>query len=422
MRINNRLDILGLERDAATHKNTEAIKTEVQATRYQVSSIRTNVQEVESSVQQVCMQNHNISVQLNRIGSSMQHTSANLEKYVEASVARQFEQWKKEFDLGLGNMKKEYQDNAAGIIQTFMYQFMGEKMYAEHPTPLLQETQNILRQSTTMQPDGLAKVRTLVSMDQFLNFVTTPYPNVLLVDGYCRESGIGRTSPLSIFCASLAATLAYAESNIVLHFFCEHHGRPNDPICGPGGLLRSLITQMILYPNAMDSRSVSMEPSMWDATNNFDVSALLGLFEQILFTLSPSKTLHIILDNISAYQSALHTFHAPTLQIIRNLHHLATTRRSGPQIKLFMTSAGRTMNVPNLVNEQGGEYLALRTSARDERPTRGRAFEQDIRSIMQRPDSGPLLSPFNRESRLSGEQIYHGNPAMERSRSASRYI
>jgi hypothetical protein len=155
------------------------------------------------------------------------------------------------------------------------------------PTPMFAETQSMLRLTHAMQPEGLEKVRSLISTEQFRNWMGLPFPNVLLVDGNCRDQGQGRTSPLSIFCASLAATLAQSESNIVLHFFCGHHSHPQyDAVSGPTGLLRSLITQLVLYPNVCTMSAVTMEQSMWEAVARYEVPALLALFEQIIVSSS----------------------------------------------------------------------------------------------------------------------------------------
>ncbi|KAJ4344822.1 uncharacterized protein N0V89_012566 [Didymosphaeria variabile] len=321
-RVTNRLNLLSLERDTNTYKNTQIIKDEVQATRYHISTVEVNVNTMshnmratQQTAEDIYVQNQDISTQLDGIGTSVNNASANIQSYVEASVARQFERWKQEFDSGLRSMQKENQD-VVSMIQTSMYQFMGEKMNAERlgwlprpapqhqpltyqpieipleqlthilnvdPTPMLQETQSILRLTHAMQPDGLTKVRSLISTGQLRAWMSLPFPNVLLVDGHCRDQGQGRTSPLSIFCASLAATLAQSSSNIVLHFFCEHHSQPEyDAVSGPAGLLRSLITQLLLYPDACNMPTVALEQSMWEAISRHEVPALLSLFEQIL--------------------------------------------------------------------------------------------------------------------------------------------
>jgi uncharacterized protein (DUF3084 family) len=131
------MNILSLQRDANSYKNTQTIKHEVQATRYHVSAVEVNVDRISHSTrttqqtaEKIYVQSQDIHKQLTGIGTSINNATANIESYVEASVARQFERWKQEFNLGLLGMQKENQD-LVGMIQTSMYQFMGEKMNAE---------------------------------------------------------------------------------------------------------------------------------------------------------------------------------------------------------------------------------------------------------------------------------------------------
>lgn len=152
-----------------------------------------------------------------------------------------------------------------------------------NPTSLLIETQNLLRLTYAMQTEGSAKVRNLISNEQFRNWYGLPFPNILLVDGHCRALGHGRTSPLSIFCASLATSLAQAESSIVLQFFCSSYSQSHHhSLSGPVGLLRALIAQLILYPNAFNVPAMAVEQNMWESIKRNDIAALLALFEQVL--------------------------------------------------------------------------------------------------------------------------------------------
>lgn len=137
IRVVNRLEMLTSKRDAQTYRNTQAIKAETQATRYHVSALKDevhgvshNLQTMRQTTEQIYVQNQGISTQLAGIGTSVSNASANFEQCVEASVTRQFERWKQEFNTGLISLHKENQD-LVGIIQTSMYRFMGEKVNSE---------------------------------------------------------------------------------------------------------------------------------------------------------------------------------------------------------------------------------------------------------------------------------------------------
>jgi hypothetical protein len=141
--------------------------------------------------------------------------------------------------------------------------------------------------------------------------------------------------------------------------------------------------------------------------------------------LPTSKSIFTILDNISDYQSSLHDYSQPTLHILQYLHRLADERRSGPRLKVLLTSANRTSAVPYIVNQVGGEYVALYTSAVGGRggSMRGRPFENDIRMVMQSPLDTTFLDPSDQRSRMFlGGEMGRRDVSTERPRSVGRYM
>lgn len=135
--------------------------------------------------------------------------------------------------------------------------------------------------------------------------------------------------------------------------------------------------------------------------------------------------MYIILDNVSDYQSTLSDFWRPTLQILQYLHRLADERRAGPQLKLFMTGANRTVDVPGLVDQSAGEYVSLHTDPilRRGGSIRGRPFEQDIRVLMESPRDTAFLSPIDQRDHGSlGNGSGRNDGSLERPRSMGGYI
>ncbi|PVH94902.1 hypothetical protein DM02DRAFT_618276 [Periconia macrospinosa] len=409
-KLSERLHVLSIEQGANMHKNSETIKREVQTTRFRLSNMETDVSlmsdhvwRTQSYVEKVYDQGQDHSTQLKENNEMLE------------AMRKQFLEWGKAFDSGLSNIKE---------LQTLMYQIMGEDILTEKlgwrskfriqdptrqlehhstevsfaqlistlnvdPTPMLQETQDIMRKANSMEPEGLAQVRYLRSTTHFQNWISSLLPSTLLVDGYCGESGIGRTSPLSVFCASLGATIARTDRSIPLLFFCGKHRNPKyDSLAGPSGLLRSIITQLILYPKATSNSSIPMEQNLWEGIARYDIGALLALFERVLMHVDPYKTVYCIIDSISDYQSGLHKWADSLLYVLQHLHRLADRNQQHPQLKLFMTSANRTRDVSLIASQINGEYVTLRTGRSDDRPIHGRAFDRDIDAIIQARQSG----------------------------------
>lgn len=246
------------------------------------------------------------------------------------------------------------------------------------------EAEHILRKSNSMQSEALNKARWLLETANFKQWFSQTYSTLLLVDGYDREHSMGRTSPLSVVCASLTATMAQSPAFIVLHFFCGQHSRPQDQVLGPKGLMASLITQLILYT---DIELDFVEHNLYAAVSRKDLTALCELFELLIVRVEPSKTICCVIDSISDFEANWGT---ELLGVVNNLRRLIDLQREGPIFKLLMTNANRTQNLLSMVNQTVGEHVSLRAGTSPGRPTRSR-----LGSNIQRPS---LTSSHSRSS------------------------
>ncbi|KAM7183211.1 hypothetical protein V8F33_013738 [Rhypophila sp. PSN 637] len=96
---------------------------------------------------------------------------------------------------------------------------------------------SIRRKYHSFSNKALARAQYLLTMPRFMSWMVEPDSDLLLVDGHCKDQSIGRISPISVLCASLAETLMAAADNdqdtplgsfanqpqIILFFFCGHH-------------------------------------------------------------------------------------------------------------------------------------------------------------------------------------------------------
>ncbi len=113
------------------------------------------------------------------------------------------------------------------------------------PLQAVNDAEAVARYRNVIRPEALAKSRWMSSTPQFKNWVSDQqFSRLLLVDGFCAEDGVGRNSPLSVFCASLAAMISQLQSTWSSTFTAADSARSNDPAAGPAGLARSLISQL----------------------------------------------------------------------------------------------------------------------------------------------------------------------------------
>ncbi|KAI4950374.1 hypothetical protein J4E91_004256 [Alternaria rosae] len=434
-RVTSRVDILNAQSLQYVHKTTSAIEIGMHATRSQVHVVTDALDRGFSEVQdqgsrldgKVAVLNENVTSMCN----NMMKTCKEMREANEQGFMR------------LADLSTVFTKGIAAIMQTALYnlgsetQTVGTEVIAKERhfgqqtismttkellwtldvdlVYLNNEMEHILRQSNSLRPEGLGKARWLLTTAQFKNWLSQPSSGILLVDGHCKDDGIGKVSPLSVLCASLATALVQESSNMVLRFFCSSHTRvEQDMISGPSGLIRSLITQLLLYPNTPDVGLDPLEQSLYDAVSRYDVPALVALFGSVVYKMDKSKTIICIIDGISDFETPLRGWDREILAVVDQLQNLVYRQQSGPALKLLMTSANKALNIGSLLRRDRGEYVSLRSGNVSDRPVRGFGFDQDVgRMLMPASQQSSFLEPGGwsaQENTLQREFAYVGRP------------
>lgn len=240
------------------------------------------------------------------------------------------------------------------------------KMFAATKTQLLQhlgltntgsveqDVEIIRRQGTNVAAEGLEHARKLMTMTHFNEWLGTDDSRLLLVDGHCQNFGNGKTSPLSVFCASLASTLAQSESLVILQFYCGHHALGADSLPGgPLGLIKSLLGQLLHHPDDVLPQNVHLDQRLYNREDHDDVDHLCEIFAVLFAQISPAKITICILDEIAEFEGArcgwVNGVCLVADQLNYMVHHL-----EGPQkLKVLMTNANKSVMIsPRLLEEE----------------------------------------------------------------------
>lgn len=219
----------------------------------------------------------------------------------------------------------------------------------------------VLKKSRTFKDETLGRGRWLLTMESFKNFVSPSSSGLLLVDGCCGDLCDGKVSPLSVICATLAATLDQTQSHVVLHFFCGRHCRPKDALSGPRGLMESLIYQIIIYPDLFDPKFDWESKVTREQLANGDLAGLCSIFKQLIEFVNPQYTVYCILDGISEFETSLNGWLdqlKEVFQVLRELIANTTDPQTGPYFKLLMTSAEKSTRISRLTDPR--DRIALR--------------------------------------------------------------
>jgi hypothetical protein len=233
-----------------------------------------------------------------------------------------------------------------------------------------------------MSDEALGYATLLRQKRQFKDWLSSEWPSLVLVDGCCRNESVGRTSPMSFFTASFASTLLQAQSGIVLQFFCSHHIDPQRENSGPRGLLRSIISQLLLYPKPYNIALDFVDQSLYDAVEASNTEALCFFFERLFWQIHPNTIVYVLIDSISDFESNLHGYGERMDRILALFQTLIRQvlqgNAMGPKLKLFMTSPNRSHRLVNHI-DRAEENIRLSAASLGDSPRGGDRFLREIR-------------------------------------------
>ncbi|KAJ4423131.1 hypothetical protein N0V82_002260 [Gnomoniopsis sp. IMI 355080] len=185
------------------------------------------------------------------------------------------------------------------------------------------DVENIRRQGVNVSTGGFEHARKLMAITQFNEWLGSDNSKFLLVDGHCQDFGYGKTSPLSVFCASLGSTLAQSESLVILQYFCGHHTLDSGGISGgPVGLIKSLLGQLLHQPDDVLPQNVNIYKRLYDKEDHDDVDSLCEIFGLLFSQINPSKITICMLDEISEFEGARNGWNSGICLVADQLNYM----------------------------------------------------------------------------------------------------
>lgn len=220
----------------------------------------------------------------------------------------------------------------------------------------------VIQQGFQLNADELGRGRWLFNMKPFDNWLRGPEPGLLVVDGHCQDICTGsRLSPLSVFCASLAAVLTQNASTIVLHFFCGQHNRATNKFSGPSSLVRSLIFQLLLcVPEDTPLDLAWLTADTLEKIERHELASLCELFVKLLeqIQVESASTIFCIIDNICDFETlSVGDWKVHLQEIFPTLQALVTSPKVKPSFKLLLTSVSTSRVIYHMVKP--AERLSL---------------------------------------------------------------
>lgn len=179
-----------------------------------------------------------------------------------------------------------------------------------------QDLYTTLRKHHDFSDKALAQPAYLARTERFREWLTDPHSDILLVDAHVGSQTGGRTSSMSVFCATLVQSLMeHSKSftrqrcaSFVLYHFCGLHYNKSGNLEGPSGLIRSLLGQLLRAWPRDQPPGIQFEKSLLDVESGHtesDVRAACQIFQRLVSVLPPGTTIHCIIDGVSEFDTDL---------------------------------------------------------------------------------------------------------------------
>jgi hypothetical protein len=173
---------------------------------------------------------------------------------------------------------------------------------------------------------------------KFQHWLSTNESELLFVQDNIASLDPKRASSLSVFCAGLTRNLREDHAVISIQFFCGHHAmqESNNPLCGPAGLIRSLIFQLIRTSGYASFDLGFLIPSK--ARSNIDkgdVPTLCWVFEKLVKQLPLDTLLFCFVDGLSFFEGR--AYRNETMEAIECLQRIVQDQKLPSIFKLMIT-------------------------------------------------------------------------------------
>lgn len=203
-----------------------------------------------------------------------------------------------------------------------------------------------------------------------------------------------QSTALSIVSSRLVRSLHDSARAASVYFSCGMHDNLQDPVCGPQGLVRSLISQLLrLFDLYLDFIFMLARPLI----GKLNLRALCDCFGKLAKQLPAKMVLFCFIDGIFSFESTL--WANDTSKAIEDLHDLAYDCDTGAIFKLLVTSSRHSRNVASIFEPES----RLRISTRD-MPSHDSEREVMLAARRTLPQQTRAMSSLRRTTRPYGDQ------------------
>ena len=135
---------------------------------------------------------------------------------------------------------------------------------------------------------------------------------------------------------SLSTTLPDPHLTLPLAYFCGEHLQDEDPDSGPDGMMRNLLSQLLLSYPSFDLHTIQRMQQSLDYTS---VSDLCDIFDLLIAQLPPYTVVFCIIDSVSFYENSASVCEEAQVAVQALVDVVERTKDNGCVFKLLLMSA-----------------------------------------------------------------------------------
>jgi hypothetical protein len=219
---------------------------------------------------------------------------------------------------------------------------------------------------------------------KFQHWFAADEPSALMLESGPDLNILGRASALSYVSILVLEKLVDQEPAIAICHFCRRHLSSVDDCCGPQGMMRGLISQLLRkFPN-LDLSFASSGRQFREQLESYHLDALCEFFRKVVERLPQDAVLFCIVDSVDCFerQEWVETCRVA----MRGLQDMTHDFSAGATFKLLITSPVRSRYVSKIFTARQRVLLTGTGTSRDD-PTE-RELERSGRSKRETRASG----------------------------------
>ena len=207
---------------------------------------------------------------------------------------------------------------------------------------LPQDVETNMQNVWTLSQSAQNRAVSLMESQKLHTWLTSTEPSALFVNG--NHDASARNSPVSYVCSKLVDSVCpWAEGTYFMHssilaqtFFCGQHIDFEDPASGPAGMMRNLISQLVINYRAF---SLSTLQQLLEI-DSFEMRELCTAFSNLIKQLPRRYMVLCIIDGITFYEDSPTESEAAVEAVRSLLEIMENCKSKGCKFKLLATSPG----------------------------------------------------------------------------------